>query len=297
MSAPTLIAVMGPTGSGKSDLAERIASLLDAQLINADAFQVYRGFDIGTNKPGHRDRYRLLDIKDPDEDFGVGEWVARALDVLAELWEAGRSAVVVGGTGLYVRALFEEWKGLAPPPDPALRAEVRSWAREGIGALAARLIAIDPIRAQAIDLSNPARVIRALERALQPQPPAAFSLPPFRRVKWGLQPDVDALNARIDARTTDLLERGWLEEVERLSCQGVDEKCPAMRAIGYRTLLRVSMGAMRLEEALDMIRRETRQYAKRQRTWLRSEPHLQWFTVIDEEGLESRITQALEKPE
>jgi len=174
---------------------------------------------------------------------------------------------------------------------------VRAWAEDGVEALAARLVALDPERAQAIDLANPARVIRALERTLQPQPPVAFSLPPFRKLKWGLNPGVEILDERIGARVVQMMRRGWMAEVVRLSAEGVRLQDPAMRAIGYRTLLRVLGGEIGLEKALELIRLETRQYAKRQRTWLRSEPHLQWFTVTDEEGLESKIQEALERPE
>src|SRR5271165_7127776 len=121
-STPRLIAVMGPTASGKTDVAEAIADALDAQLINADAFQVYRGMDIGTAKPRAKGRYRLLDLKAPNEGFGVGEFVQLAQTELNTLFQERRSAVVVGGTGLYIRALFEQYSELAASPEPALRA-------------------------------------------------------------------------------------------------------------------------------------------------------------------------------
>ncbi len=276
---------MGPTASGKSEVAERLADRLDAQLINADAFQIYRGFDIGTNKPDRREAYALLDIKDPHEPFGVGEWIAGAIEVLNACYTVGRHAVIVGGTGYYIRALMDEWQDLAAAPDPALRDELERLREEqGLEALAQRLVELDPGRAASIDLQNPHRVRRALERALAPTEPIRFVLPPFRKLKWGLSTDVETLNERIDARVEEMVTRGWLEEVERLLRSGVAESDAAMRAIGYRSLAQVVENDVSIEEAIEIIKRETRQYAKRQRTWLRSERVLHW--AVREEWLE-----------
>jgi tRNA dimethylallyltransferase len=266
---------MGPTASGKTELAERYARLLGAQLINADAFQVYRGMDIGTAKPAAKELYRLLDLKDPHEPFGVGEWVRLAAAELACLWRECRPAVVVGGTGLYVRALFERYTGLEGPPDPALRAELMEReARDGLSALAEHLASLDPGAWARIDPRNPVRVRRALERALQPPEPVAFDLPPFARAKIGLEWDVDVLNERIGARTDALISAGWPGEVGTLIASGIGADAPGMRAIGYSALASWHRGEVCLTEATDQIKLATRQYARRQRTWMRSEPAL-----------------------
>ena len=157
---------MGPTASGKTALAEGLADRLGAVLVNADAFQAYRGMDVGTAKPENRGRYRLLDIKKPDETYGVGEFCVRAAEELHGVHEEGRSAVVVGGTGQYVRALFEEYRDLMPDPDPALRARVdREAGGGGVGGprhgASATGLPRSPPRT---DLRNPVRVTRALER-------------------------------------------------------------------------------------------------------------------------------------
>lgn len=294
---PFLLAVMGPTGSGKSSLAEQIASQTDAQLINADAFMVYRGFDIGTNKPTGRDRYRLLDLKDPEEDFGVGEYVLLAQEVLWETWKAGRNAIVVGGTGFYIRALFEEWQDLAPAPDPALRADLEERLKNhGLAELVRQLRELSSESAEQIDLRNPVRVRRALERVLVPTEPIKVQLPPYRKLKVGLLPPVEDLDQALAERTAILLASGWLKEVESLAAKGVPENCAAMRAIGYRTLLRVVGGDCELSEALSRITLETRQYAKRQRTWLRSEPNLRQFHSFDGVAVRDEVTRILSSP-
>lgn len=287
MSAPAetpfLVAVMGPTASGKTVLAEALAERIGAALVNADAFQVYRGLDIGTGKPSCRDRYRLLDIVDPWESFGVGEWVIRASEELQTFWEQGRSAIVVGGTGLYVRALFESYRDMRPAPDPEVRRKVAEFERrEGFPALVARLLDLDP--ETSVDLANPVRVRRALERLLDPRPPITFEVPPYRVLKVGIVPDVAALGERIDARVDSMLGAGWLEEVRDLVSKGVSRDCPAMRAIGYRTLFDQVIGVSSCREIRVQIATETRQYAKRQLTWLRSEPRL---TVLSRFGDES----------
>jgi tRNA dimethylallyltransferase len=273
--APWLLAVMGPTASGKTALAEALAEELDAQLVNADAFQIYRGMDVGTAKPERKERYQLLDIRDPREGFGVGEFVALGSEALAEVYARRRSAVVVGGTGLYVRALFEGYEGMRPAPDPALRDELEDrLAREGLESLADELQQRDPEAAAKLDLRNPARVRRALERALDPQPPLRFSLPPFRKAKLALVLSADAAERRIAARLEAMLEAGWVEEVRALREAGVPREAPGMRAIGYRSLWDHVVGVSSLAVAAESIRSETRRYAKRQRTWLRSEPNL-----------------------
>lgn len=281
--SPWLIAVMGPTASGKTDLAETIADRLDAQLINADAFQAYIGMDIGTAKPAHRDRYLLLDVKQPNENYGVGEFILAALPHLRSLFESGRSAVLVGGTGLYIRALMEEYDDLLSEPDPALREELnRRHEQEGLEVLAEELTVKDPDTAAQTDLKNPARVKRALERLRLPKSPLDVELPKFARLKVGLCPDLGPLEARIESRCRAMVHNGWDLEVERLLAAGYSESDPGFRAIGYRPLASYLQGQSELEEAITTTIVETRRYAKRQRTWLRSEPDLKQVSSIDE---------------
>lgn len=273
MTLPWLIAIMGPTGSGKSSLAEHVATRLGAQLVNADAFQVYRGFDIGTNKPADRERYALLDLKDPHESYGVGEFVLDALAILERCWSEGKSVVLVGGTGLYVRALMEEYREMAAEPSPELRAQVQVWLKEeGVEGLARRVRELDP--AVSVDWNNPVRVGRALERALCPGERIEFNLPRFHKLKLGLDIDLEVLRPRLLDRTQTMMEAGWVAEVARFAASGGSPDVPAMRAIGYLAIWEQLHEGVGFEETLERIHIETRQYAKRQKTWLKSEPNL-----------------------
>jgi len=272
---PFLLAVMGATATGKTGVAEALAERFDAQLLNADAFQIYRGMDVGTAKPIRKERYKLLDIRNPDEGFGVGEWVTLAAAELQTLHKQGRNAIVVGGTGLYIRALFEGYATMAAPPDPELRAELeRRQADEGLDALAKELQAKVPEVAAKTDLKNPARVRRALERLSSGSERLEFQLPNFKRIKVGLDLSKEVLDARISARTGEMVQNGWVQELERLRDAGYKPEQPGFRAIGYRNLWTAMAGEIDWSEAIATTIAETRRYAKRQRTWLRSEPGL-----------------------
>jgi tRNA dimethylallyltransferase len=262
---------MGPTASGKSDLAEALAAEIGAQLINGDAFQVYRGLDIGTGKPDDRGRYELLDLKNPDEGFGVGEYILRANAILERLFAEGRHAVVVGGTGLYIRALFEEYVDLANEPDPELRIRLNGMTLEE---KQAELEAKAPEVAARIDRQNPVRVQRALERVIGGSTSLDWHLPPFRKLKLAIVPDPADTELRVANRVRSMVHNGWVREVEELRDAGYGPDDPGFRALGYRTLWRHLEGEFGLEEATATTIAETRRYAKRQRTWLRSEPNL-----------------------
>ena len=284
---PALVAVMGPTASGKTALAEALADRWDALLVNADAFQCYRRLDIGTAKPPNRGRYQLLDIKDPTEQLTAGEWVCRAREALERAHAEGRSAVVVGGTGLYIRALFEEYAEMAEPPPEEVRQRVRSEVRrQGPEAALRWLSELDPQAAARVDPRNPARVARALERALHPATQTHQPLPPFRKVKVALVPPADETARRAGERLQRMLAAGWLEEVRALREDGLPRDAPGLRAIGYRDLWEVLEGRCAILEAKERILRATVQYAKRQRTWLRSEPNLRplrWNAETEEQ--------------
>lgn len=266
---------MGPTASGKTALAEALAETTGAQLVNADAFQVYRDLDIGTAKPEQRAKYELLDLKEPDQDYGLGEYLSDAHQVLTRVWAEQRSAIVVGGTGLYVRALFEEYAELGPKPDANLRSEIEELQNaQGLEAVLAELAKLDPKAAEAVDRLNPQRVRRALERARLGPRRLALKLPPFRRLKCALSLPVQELDARIESRVHTMMAQGWIDEVRSLLARGIHVAAPSMRAIGYLEIARYLQGEAPLEGLASEIVRRTRRYAKRQRTWLRSEQYL-----------------------
>lgn len=278
MDQPTLFAVMGPTACGKSELAERLAEHFDAVLVNADAFQVYRFMNIGTAKPENPDRYHLMNIKNPDEAFGVGEYVQLACRVLEECFIKRQNVVLVGGTGFYIRALLEQYDDLDAEPDPQLRKDLEERLEaEGLLALVKDLLKENPNAAQKIDLKNPVRVRRALEKALSKTPKIKVHLPPFRQIKTGIVPDTDLLSTKIQQRCRTMLQTGWISEVEELLKLGYHSKNPGFRAIGYELIEKFVLNGGSEEELESQISLETVQYAKRQRTWLRSEPRLTVF--------------------
>lgn len=262
---------MGPTASGKSAIAEAVADLFGAQLINADAFQMYRGLDVGTAKPRNREAYRLLDVLEPYESFTAGAWVKSCHEVLAESAATGKSAVVVGGTGFYIRALTEAYDQMRGPVDPEVRAALHQRSLED---LVAELLRSDPGAAGTTDLQNPARVIRAIERTLsaaaEPPPPIPYATV----VKVGVTLPTEELDRRILLRTNDMLISGWEQEVRDLLNRGIHADAPGMRAIGYRQIANFLEGKVPEEDLAPEIILKTRHYAKRQRTWLRSEPRL-----------------------
>lgn len=287
---------MGPTGSGKSYLAEYLADQLNLQLINADAFQVYRGMDVGTNKSTRKSEYWLIDEVEPTFQFGLGEWLSRLSTPLTNLWKRGQGAVVVGGTGLYIRALFEEFSGLHGEPDPALRQSlIDEEMVNGPLFMVEKLLRLDPDTQVAV--SNPLRVRRALERILQPKPLDPVSLPPFRRMKFGLWPEPGLLNEFLADRVKAMWDAGWAGEVENLIRSGVGRDSPGMRAIGYQEIFDHLNGELVEGEMLARVTEATRRYAKRQRTWLRSEPHLHRVEIdqIDVSQLDEAAVRVLAK--
>ncbi len=269
---------MGPTASGKTELAEALADRLDAQLVNGDAFQIYRGMDIGTAKPYRKEAYRLLDIRNPSEAFGVGEYVSLAQAELAESWNAGRSVIVVGGTGLYIRALMEEYRDMRQAPDPETR---RRLTAKELPELVDELRSRDSDVAQRIDLNNRVRVQRAIERICNPGPSEAVCLPPFAKHKFAVLCDPAESADRINRRVKQMVQNGWVDEVQRLKSAGYSISDPGLRALGYKALWLHLDGEVELEEALATTIAETKQYSKRQRTWLRSEPKLVFLNSGD----------------
>ncbi len=295
---PQLLALMGPTAVGKSAVAELLAETLDCRIVSADAFQVYRGFDIGTNKPANRERYELIDICDPTEHFSVGQFVKLSSEVIRRETDRGKDVIVCGGTGLYVRALFEGYTELHDPPDPGLRTRLQTEYRD-LGAVSfASRYGFDPTAIASHTLNNPRHFVRVVERSMVRSAGAEPIFEGVQRAKVGLVLDREELNVRIDLRVENMMQNGWLQEVLNLETQGVTENSPAMRAIGYQELLNCGSGIVTMTEAMDSIRLQTRQYAKRQMTWLRKEPGIQVLDAKKEpEVLASEILALINSDE
>jgi tRNA dimethylallyltransferase len=284
---PRIVCVVGPTASGKSALGLAIAERLDAEIVCADARQVYRDLEIGTAKPTAAERARVphhgLDLVPPDASFDVGRYRAAAMAAIDDVTARGRPVVVVGGTGLYVRALLH---GLcpAPPRAPRVRAVLQRWAaREGVPALHRRLAVVDPAAAARVHANDAVRIVRALEVALVSgrrlsdwQRTHAFAGAPFDAFVVGLAVPTAELDARIAARVDAMLAAGWLDEVRALVARGHPDDAPVWRTLGYPEMRavvegRADVGAARAGTVL-----ATRRYAKRQRTWFRREPEVVW---------------------
>jgi tRNA dimethylallyltransferase len=275
-----LVAVLGPTASGKSALGLELALALDAEILCCDSMQVYRGLDIGTAKPTSAERARvphhLLDLVEPDQPFHAARWADEARRVLAETTARGKLAIIVGGTGLYFRALV---RGLfeAPPPDPAIRARHQDEAaRVGVEALHRRLAEVDPAAAARILTNDLLRISRALEvyeqtglplTDLHRSAPPPEPIDPFTIV---LEPPQVELRARVVARVHAMMAAGFLDEVRALRAAGHGHT-RALQALGYRQLGLHLDGALALPDALADIERTTAAYARRQRTWFRKE--------------------------
>ncbi|MES1241288.1 MAG: tRNA (adenosine(37)-N6)-dimethylallyltransferase MiaA [Acidobacteriota bacterium] len=297
-----VIAIVGATATGKSALALALAQELDGEIVNADALQVYRGFDIGTAKPGPEERARvphhLIDILDAAERWSAGEFARRARQAIGEIEERGRTPIVVGGSGLYLRALFE---GISPVPpgDPEVRSALRErLAREGLEPLAAELARADPATAERLAPGDTQRVLRALEVVRVSGRPLSswIAEQPFgsQRIavkRLGLTLPRVLLYDRIADRVVRMMENGWVEEVARLLARGLDPGLPAFQAIGYRQVVRHLEGEWSLDEAIADTVKATRRFAKRQETWFRREPDVIWFAAQD---FDRRISHILE---
>jgi tRNA dimethylallyltransferase len=297
-----LIAVVGPTATGKTALAARLAVRLGAaELVNADSRQVLRGLHVGTNTPGPEDLdgvpCHLLGISDPGAPFSVADWLAAARDCLATLDRRGVRPILVGGTGLYVRALLDGLELDGAPPDPARRAALsaRAASPEGLTGLAEELRQRDPEGAVGIDLRNPRRVVRALEivetrGSLAARGRGGATHPSFR---IGLDTTPDLHRGWIAERARAMMAGGLLEETAAALARGLPSEALDGSGIGYREALAVLDGKLSEAEAVAEIVRRTARYAKAQRTWFRADPTVVWLHRERGDDLDELVVSAL----
>jgi len=300
----TLILIVGPTGVGKSALALTLAARIGGEIITCDSMQVYKGFDIGTDKPSPEARkkvpHHLLDIIDGATQFTAADFAALAFNTVLAIGRRGGVPLVVGGTGLYFKALLD---GLFPGPerDEGVRRTLDWEAREhGLGCLRKRLEEVDPIYAEKIGSNDRIRIIRALEvHAVTGIPLSTHfgrtqsRLQDYAAIKIGLQLDREELCRRIEARVDRMFERGFVEEVRTLLAAGGKETAPPFKALGYKHVLRFLKDQIGLEEAVARTKIETRQYAKRQMTWFRKMDGVRWFKADDFEEMISFVENNL----
>ena len=291
--------LVGPTAVGKTAVALDMAEALGAEIVNADSMQVYRHFDIGTAKPTpeerRRVRHHLVDVVEPDEPYDAARYARQARAVIADLNRRGILPLVVGGTGLYIKALLG---GLFPQGTAVAeirRRLSRELAEQGLLALRARLAHLDPPTARRLAAGDTYRILRALEVVEATGRPLSalhaahgFRDRPYQTLKLGLTLPREELYRRIEARVEAMLAQGWLAEVQGLLSRYSPEIKP-LKALGYRHLAAALEGRLSLEEAVAQIKKETRRYAKRQLTWFKADPEVRWFLPYQSEEILSAL--------
>ncbi len=300
-----VIVLVGPTAIGKSRVAIEVAKALGTEVLTADSTQVYRGMDIGTDKPSSEEReevpHQLIDLVDPDEPFNVGEYRRLAVVEIDRLHCEHRIPLIVGGTGLYVRALLRGlWPG--PPVDWDLRRALEHEAQErGVAALYQELGNVDPERARLVHPHDSVKVLRALEIFRQTGIPVsqvhqqhAFQDRPFAALVLGLTMEREKLYRRIEERVHVELEKGLVEETRRLLSQGYARSLTSMKSLGYRQMAGFLEGEYDFDEAVRLLKRDTRHFAKRQMTWFRKEPEIQWRQVSPDESIANITSRILD---
>lgn len=296
-----LLVIAGPTASGKSSLALAVAEVLDGELISADAFAVYRGMDIGTDKPSREAREKrphyLIDILNPDELYSAGDFARRAEQLIEEIQARGRLPIVVGGTHFYIKALIE---GLCPTPErnDTIRKELeQAWLEDPTG-LFERLLTVDPVSAQRTGPGDRQRILRALEVFQSSGYPLSDywknqdHQPRYNLLYLAVHRERDELYARINTRVDAMFTRGFVAEVQALLKGGIDPKAHALKAIGYREIVEtLSQGNGISDEIIGTIKRSSRHFAKRQLTWLRRQQGkgLRWVRPLEFGGLEEVV--------
>ena len=289
-----IICIAGPTASGKTALAVELAKELNGEVVSCDSMQVYRRMDIGTAKPTQEEMqgivHHMIDVAEPDEDFSVSRYCAQAAPIVDDIVARGKTAIIAGGTGLYMDSLIQG-NDFAPFPATGVRERLEQEAEaRGIQVLFDRLAAVDPEAAGKLHLSDRKRIIRALEVYLETGETITAHnrktqlIPPRYSPLWlGLDFENRAgLYGRIDRRVGLMLEQGLIAEIQGLLAAGIPPKCTAMQAIGYKEFVAALKGECTIGEAADQVRQASRRYAKRQLTWFRRNQKIHW--LIRQEG-------------
>jgi tRNA dimethylallyltransferase len=293
-----LVAVVGPTGTGKSRLALHLAQVFNGEIVSADSRQIYRYMNIGTAKPILEELslvpHHLIDIVNPDEDFSLAQYQQLAYEAFEDIQQRNKLALLVGGSGLYVWSVLEAWDIPQVPPDPEFRHSLEKRASEiGKEKLYYELREVDPVAAQRIDPRNVRRTIRALEVHRATGVPFSRlqqkKTPPFRTLIIGLAADRGELYRRIDSRIDEMIKQGLVEETKKLLAMGYNFDLPAMSSIGYKQIGMFLRRELILTTAIQQIKFETHRFVRRQYNWFRlTDTRIQWFDI--QESIDSEIT-------
>ena len=292
----SILCIAGPTASGKTALAVELAKDLNGEVVSCDSMQVYRRMDIGTAKPSREEMqgipHHMIDVAEPDEDFSVSRYCAMAAPIVDDIVARGKTAIIAGGTGLYMDSLIRG-NDFAPFPSTGVREKLEAEADEvGLPAMLTRLREIDPDTADRV--SDRKRILRALEVYLETGETITEHnrktrlIPPKYTPLWlGLDfADRGELYRRIDKRVDIMLEMGLMEEIRSLLDSGIPEKCTAMQAIGYKEFVNALEGREPLSQAAEEVKKASRHYAKRQLTWFRRNPAVHWLVRSGDDGRE-----------
>lgn len=285
---PKVLVLQGTTAVGKGRLVLKLAERYNAEIVSADSMKVYRYMDIGTGKFSKEEREKvpihMIDIVDPDEEFNAALYSQRAREIICQIWKKGKGVIVVGGTGLYIKALLS---GIFPgaSADPKVRDQLKEeLKRVGEVSLYEKLRQWDPGAASKIHPNDVFRIIRGLEVFITTGKPIShlrekhnFDERPFHSLKIGLMMDRDKLYGRIEDRVDGMMDKGWVEEVKVLLENSYSKTLKSLGSLGYRQICDYLDGELSLQEAISIIKRDTRHYAKRQLTWFRKDKEIKWY--------------------
>ena len=299
-----IICIAGPTASGKTAMAVELAKITNDEIISCDSMQIYRRMDIGTAKPTEEEKqgivHHMIDICEPDDDFSVSRYCDMATPILDDILARGKTAIIAGGTGLYMDSLIKG-NDFAPFPSTGMREKLEAQAdREGMEAMLSLLNSIDPEAAAKLHLADRKRIIRALEvyyetgETITAHNLRTQSIPPRYSPLWiGLDFDPrEELYRRIDLRVDIMLQQGLVDEIRELLASGIPAKSTAMQAIGYKEFVAALSGCGTIEAAAEEVKKSSRHYAKRQLTWFRRNKAMHWLTRSPGEGTEEIIRRA-----
>lgn len=293
-----VVVILGPTATGKSHCAVELAKKLQGEIISGDSMLVYRGMDIGTAKPSAAELsevpHHLVDILPPDAEFNVVDFKTQAEKLITEITARGKVPIIAGGTGLYIKALLEDYSFNRADKVDTLREELEAFLQEnGKEALYERLLQLDSEAASNIHMNNTRRVIRAIESAMQGETVACThaSAELYDAIVFGLNMPREDLYNRIEKRVDIMLHQGLEEEVRSLLQQGVPASCQSMQSIGYRQMVWYLQGDMDYATAVNKLKQATRNFAKRQLTWFRKMPYIKWLELSAEPDYASAVEE------